>query len=218
MKSKKVYVYAGIVLLVLSAALVWIGKNREQKPTDAKSEIAQSKSQLQPKPQGKIADWEVPVPSGNSPELQQGLQSSTSAQIVRTEVQVEEVLTDIENAAISYDAEELPILESYLYDPDPEIRAAALDGMLMLGDGKASPLLRTAAENAYTPYEAVAMLEAADFLDLPEMKVLPITKSTSGTGQKKSVRAELQKSGRFGGMMGKSLESSPSSKEPSPTP
>ena len=185
MKSKKLYVYAGIVLFVLLVALVWIGKNREQKPTDSKSERVQPKRELQSKPQGKIADREVPAPPVNRPELQQGFQSSSSAEIIRTEVQVDEILTEIEDAAISYDAEELPILESYLYDPDPAIRAAALDGMLTLGDAAASPMLRAAAENAYTPHEAVAMLEAADFLDLPEGKLPPLKKVKSGTRLKK---------------------------------
>ena len=185
MKSKKLYVYAGIVLFVLSVALVWIGKNREQNPTDSKSERVQPKRELQSKPQGKIADREVPAPSVNRPEPQQGLQLSSSAEIIRTEVQVDEILTEIEDAAISYDAEELPILESYLYDPDPAIREAALNGMLTLGDAAASPMLRAAAENAYTPHEAVAMLEAADFLDLPEGKLPPLKKVKSGTRLKK---------------------------------
>jgi|GEM_PF-1435362 len=180
MKPTKVYVYAGSILLVLLVALVWIGTNRDQKPTDSKSEI------VQPKPQRKIADREDPALSADHPELPQGLQPSALA-MIRTEVEVDAVFNEIEAAAITYDAEELPILESYLFDPDPEIRQAALNGMLTLGDAAASPLLREAAENAYSPQEAVAMLEAADYLELPSGTLPPIKKNVSG----KRLRKEL---------------------------
>ena len=47
------------------------------------------------------------------------------------------------------------------------IREAARTGMIVLGDGAAGPMLRDASKLALTPHEAVAMLEAADYVELP---------------------------------------------------
>ncbi len=57
---------------------------------------------------------------------------------------------------------------------------------MTLGDAAASPLLRKAAENAYSPHEAVAMLEAADYLELPSGTLPPIDKAALEIKRQKS--------------------------------
>jgi hypothetical protein len=135
----------------------------------------------------------------------------------RTEVEVEELINELEEAATSYDAEELPLLEAYLYDPDPEIREAALDGMLTLGAAEASPVLRKAAENAYSPHEAVAMLEAADYLELPSGTLPPIDKAALGTKRQKSTNLKPIEFDKLF-KRGRTSASTQSSDEPSPSP
>lgn len=79
----------------------------------------------------------------------------------------EEILESVHQASITYDPKELPVIQKYLLDADPEIREAARNAMIVLGDASAGPMLRDASKLAPTPHEAVAMLEAADYVELP---------------------------------------------------
>jgi hypothetical protein len=83
----------------------------------------------------------------------------------------EKILEEIQDAAITYDAAELSRIEPYLLHADPEIRQAAMNGMIVLGDKAAAPLLRKAAELAPSPQEAVALIEAAEYVELPSGKL-----------------------------------------------
>ena len=85
---------------------------------------------------------------------------------------VPQILEAIHEASISYDAKELPKIQPYLIHPDAEVRAAALDGVLVLGDAAGAPLLRQAASTLKDPREAVKFLEAADYLELPSGSLL----------------------------------------------
>lgn len=82
----------------------------------------------------------------------------------------DKILEEIQDAAVSYNPSELPKIEPYLLHPDREIRQAAMNGMITLGDAAAGPLLRKAAALAPTPHEAVALIEAADYVELPPAK------------------------------------------------
>jgi hypothetical protein len=95
--------------------------------------------------------------------------------------QRKEILGKIEEAAVTYDPKGLPLLEPYLLHPDPEIRAAALNGMIVLGEAGAAPMLRDAAKKAPTPKEAVALTEAADYLELPSGSFVPAERTAEGT-------------------------------------
>lgn len=77
------------------------------------------------------------------------------------------ILGQIEDASVTYDAKALPLIEPYLLNPDPVIREAAMKGMINLGDAAAGPLLREASHHVSTPQEAVTLLEAADYVELP---------------------------------------------------
>jgi hypothetical protein len=91
------------------------------------------------------------------------------------------ILNTIEQASVTYDAKALPDIEPYLLHPDPEVRQAAMNGMIVLGDAAAGPLLRKAAEKAPTPKEAVALTEAADYIELPAGTFVPKDRVTPGT-------------------------------------
>lgn len=91
------------------------------------------------------------------------------------------ILGQIEEASVTYDAKALPLIEPYLLNPDPVIREAAMKGMINLGDAAAGPLLREASHNVSTPQEAVALLEAADYVELPSGR--PILNKRSASAQ-----------------------------------
>jgi hypothetical protein len=91
------------------------------------------------------------------------------------------IFNEIEQASVTYDAKALPSIEPYLLHPDPEVRQAAMNGMVVLGDAAAGPLLRKAAEKAPTPKEAVALTEAADYIELPAGTLVPKERTAPGT-------------------------------------
>ncbi|HTJ78607.1 MAG TPA: hypothetical protein VL357_06385 [Rariglobus sp.] len=76
-------------------------------------------------------------------------------------------LAKILEASTAYDASAVPIIAPYLTSPDKDIRDAARDGLIRLGEAAASPYLREAAMNAATQQEAVELIKAADYLALP---------------------------------------------------
>ena len=78
-----------------------------------------------------------------------------------------EALEEIEEAASSYDPAQLPVIRPYLTHSDPELRAAAVNGMVVLGDGSAGPMLRDAARNLSSPEEVKKLEEAANYVELP---------------------------------------------------
>lgn len=88
----------------------------------------------------------------------------------------EQIITIIEEAAISYSSEELPKIQPFLLHPDAEVREAALLGMVRLGDAAAAPMLRAASQQAPSPDEAVSMRQAAAFVELPSGTLLNINR------------------------------------------
>lgn len=79
----------------------------------------------------------------------------------------EEIVDRMNEASVSYDPAQLSVIEPYLRNGDPAIRAAALDAILVLGHADGAPLLREAAKSAESSEEAANLEKAADFLELP---------------------------------------------------
>lgn len=77
----------------------------------------------------------------------------------------------LENAVTTYATSGLPVVAGYLVDPHPELRRAAIEGMLQMGLAEAAPLLRDASGKVSDPRDAIAMLDAADFLELPTLEL-----------------------------------------------
>ena len=82
------------------------------------------------------------------------------------------ILEEINDAAVMYDPSYLPAIQKYLLHHYPEVRKAGINGMIVLGHRDASPMLREASKLAPSPHEAVAMLDAADYLELPSASML----------------------------------------------
>lgn len=80
------------------------------------------------------------------------------------------ILEEIHDASVTYHPNGLKVIEPYLLHADPQVRKAAIDGMIVLGERGAASIMRTAAENAPTAQDAVALLEAADYVELPSAK------------------------------------------------
>lgn len=119
----------------------------------------------------------APPSSLNSPG-QTEISKPSPATIAQSEVPKaeshQEALERMHEASITYDRAQLKIIQPYLTHPDAELRSAAINAMVVLGDASAGPMLREASKTAPSPREAVAMEEAADYVELPsaDFKVL----------------------------------------------
>jgi hypothetical protein len=91
----------------------------------------------------------------------------------------EVILEQIHTSSVTYDAKEIPKIAPFLNHEDPEVRRAAMDGMIILGDSSAGTWLRAASKTARTPQEAVAFEEAANYMELPPSKHFKLRKKES---------------------------------------
>ena len=144
------------ILILIAGILVWrnLGSNSDNRADDTKRPTIQ-KTHSASLGAAKASQFKPETPTSN-------VESKPIAPVTK-----EEILETVHQASITYDAKELPAIQKYLLDADPEIREAARNAMIVLGDGSAGPMLRDASKLAPTPHEAVAMLEAADYVELP---------------------------------------------------
>lgn len=84
-----------------------------------------------------------------------------------TSEEKEQRLDAIQTAATTYAPEGIRDIKPFLLDPDPEIRAAAKDGLVVLGESGGAVALRAAAKQLKDPREAAVYLDTADYLELP---------------------------------------------------
>lgn len=108
------------------------------------------------------------------------------------------ILSQIEDASVTYDAKALPLIEPYLLNADPVVREAAKNGMINLGDVAAGPLLREASRHASTPEEAMALSEAADYVELPPATARRIKGSAQVSGGTEAPPMKKRKPGHHG--------------------
>ena len=96
----------------------------------------------------------------------------TSPEAAAAIVQAREAtIEQMHDAATTYDKAQLPVIQPYLVDPDPELRAAAADCMVILGDASAGPMLREAAKKVSSAQEAKDLEKKADYVELPSIDV-----------------------------------------------
>ena len=86
---------------------------------------------------------------------------------------VQERVAELTVLAMNDDSNSFNIIWSELSNPDREIRAGALEAVIQFGDHSVSPRLRELAAQTQDPAEQAAILEAADYLDLPPITDLP---------------------------------------------
>jgi hypothetical protein len=80
---------------------------------------------------------------------------------------IEVILEKIHDASVAYAPSSIPLIEPYLLHDDPAVRKAAIDGMIVLGERGAVPIMRAAATRAPTPQDTMALLKAAEYIELP---------------------------------------------------
>lgn len=84
-------------------------------------------------------------------------------------------VAELQLLAMNHDADSLKTILAELTNPNAEIRAAAREAAVQFGDRSAAPVLRAAAATTEDLDEKKALLDAADFLELPPLEVRPST-------------------------------------------
>lgn len=154
----------GAVLLIVAVLVLW---NKQQKEAPRPNqELSNDKNSSRPS----NADSTSPV--GKQEVSRKPPTSDTGNPDDTKEV----ILEKIHNTSVTYDPKELPKIVPYLNHDDPEVRRAAIDGMIVLGDSSAGNYLRAASKTARTPHEAVALEEAANYIELPPSKNFKLRK------------------------------------------
>ena len=77
------------------------------------------------------------------------------------------VIDKIHDAMSTYSSEGVSVIQPFLTSPDSEIREHAIEAMKQLDAPEAAAALRAAAYKANDPRDRQAMLDAADFVELP---------------------------------------------------
>jgi HEAT repeat protein len=83
------------------------------------------------------------------------------------------VYAQIHEAMVTYSPEGVKALEPMLADAEPEIREAAINAIIQIGEKSGADALRRAARKTKLPRERMRMLEAADFIELPPIEFEP---------------------------------------------
>lgn len=81
----------------------------------------------------------------------------------------EAAIEQIVQGKVTYSAEGVPVIQPFLNNPDEEIRLEAIEAMKQLDAPEAAAALREAAKTARNANERAAMLEAAEFVELPSI-------------------------------------------------
>jgi HEAT repeat protein len=97
------------------------------------------------------------------------LVASGDAVVTMTSAQRDAIETTINEAMSTYSAEGVPALEPYLSHPDAAIRSEAIEAMKQIDDPAAAVALRQAAGEEKDSAKRRALLEAADFVELPSL-------------------------------------------------
>ncbi len=100
-----------------------------------------------------------------------GLPTTPNISIATASTPSEVILGRIDDAIVSYSPEGVGMIAPYLSSRDPEVRDAAIEGLMQLGEPSGAELLRKAARSAANTRERNQLLEAAAFIDLPPVQL-----------------------------------------------
>jgi hypothetical protein len=167
MQKRQYFAIISLALLIF-ASLIYLflqpsSKIEQEKPlqgspkNDTSNALAKSSSQVSFQPAEVIQKSSEPI---------QTLPSSTPSPSEK-----DQIINKVRDASTTYDAASLPIIEPYLYSPDPEVRGEAVNAIVNLGDKAGAALLRKYAEKESNLERKLEILKLADWLELPSGKI-----------------------------------------------
>ena len=117
------------------------------------------------------------------------VQSNAPAAAPLDEAAVRSQVIRLGNLSLESDSGSLNAILTELTNANKIVREAALDAAMDFGSKDAAPGLRAAAATVEDPYEKVALLEAADFVELPSF--LDIVAERNPNGVKRTNASRL---------------------------
>jgi len=211
MKTSKPVIAAGATLLAAAiAAGLWL-TNRDFQSERPAATVETKKTHERPRPAATTATaiehGSDTTPAASTPEQKEALEQQRQA-----------ALTILEDAATTYDAAQLPVIDKYLYDKDATIRKAAMDSMIVLGDASAGALLRDAAKSASSPQEEKALLDAADYVELPSLTGTTLAEQLKNAAANKNNSPDTRRGGRHPERSSGLSTTRPGAPAPAPAP
>lgn len=167
--DKKFLLPAGLIAVAIVAGLVIMFALDTGEPSAAIAPVEVTKEEVvyADLPTGSLAP--VPVQAvAAGPVGLSSVQEALAAKTAGNEAARDAVLAMIDEATVTYDVQGLQVLGPLLQHPDPQIREATIEGIVQLSETAGAKTLRDAARQAKNPQEATRMIEAAEFLELPE--------------------------------------------------
>jgi hypothetical protein len=143
-------------------------------PTDPGSTGPQVEAKATPSatsPSPETAPLPAPgaVPPGQGPDRSVGRQTQDSAASAEHQAHVRSRVMTLRDLAMEDDPASLQTILAELTNADRAIRVAALEATVQFGSRDAIPRLKEAAAATDDPKEKVALVEAAEFLELPSL-------------------------------------------------
>jgi len=152
--------WIAVALLLTASILIW--NSSRKKTTDSSERSDATATGL------KYGHGHAASSSSVATQPTNGNPTASSVNPAALEAPSREVILEkIHDAAVAYHPDSVPLIEPFLLHGDPEVRKAAIDGMIMLGERSAVPVMRAAASKAPTPEDTIALLQAAAYIELP---------------------------------------------------
>lgn len=104
------------------------------------------------------------------------------------EIAMEAIFLSLENYASQYDPAFIPKIAAFLQHNNPEVREAAVEAIVQLGERDAIPILRRLARVTKDQNEAQMFLDAAEYLELPSIHELRNRRSNNFKDSNKFLR------------------------------
>lgn len=170
LKNKKLMV---AVAFIGAAGVIFFWPNSAEAPEAKPSSTSRASTPtpvplISTAPSAPHADLPMTTsPSGPPPAGEQDGESTHEAKAV----------AQIEAAAVTYAPSGIDTIAPFLLDASPVVRQNAIDGLIRLGETGGASALREAAAKVKDPRDAIKMLDAADYLELPPAKNLSKLKS-----------------------------------------
>ena len=153
------------VAVCVGAAILFALRGTPPKFTDRGHEPVASKKSLP----AESANSQFPSPAPHI--VKRSALSVPETTTLSLSAEREKTLERIHEATVTYSEEGLAALSPLLMSKDPEIRAAAVEGIVQLGVAGGAAVLRDAASRSTIAEDRKTMLDSAAFIELPPYPV-----------------------------------------------
>jgi len=168
-KPDKKFIFAGVLLLLaLTLVVVRLSPSSAPSANEVFAPVARSENRA-------VRNASTHQAPAQESRIGQAIPPDESASAELAVIPRDAAIEKMHDAAVTYDPAELPVIGPYLESPDPELRAAAVEAMIILGDSSAGPMLREAALKLTAPEEILKMQQAADYIELPPANLKKIS-------------------------------------------